>query len=175
MQRLHRTPAVVIAACASLSLAPAAVAGTPHPDDAPVVAAAYAQAVTHICSKAVLFEGRHEMGTRAGALSVARDIRASTRRRLARVGAVHAPIGSTGLARRWITLEQRLANAYADNWVRIFDVIESADTPAERAREPQAIERLVHAPDTVKRAAARLANVLHVPDCTGGERRPAAG
>src|SRR5262245_19048452 len=48
-------------------------------------AAEYSRAVTRVCTGALLFDHQHAMGTRADALAVARDIRASTHRRLARV------------------------------------------------------------------------------------------
>jgi hypothetical protein len=40
----------------------------------------WSDGVTQICANALLFEGQHEIGTRAGAIAVARDIRASTAR-----------------------------------------------------------------------------------------------
>jgi hypothetical protein len=119
----------------------------------------------------VLFEGRHAVGTRADALAVARDIRASTRRRLARIEAVGAPREERRPVARWLALERRLADVYARNWVRIFDVVDAADTAPQRAREVVVLERLVHEPDALRRAAARLERVLNVPDCTGGGQR----
>jgi len=133
--------------------------------------AAYSSAVAHVCSGALLFERRHAMGTRADALAVARDIRASTRRRLALVAAVRAPRDERRLVAKWVALERRLADVYATNWMRIFDVVDAANTPRERAHEVGQLERLVHAPDALRRAAARLERVLNVPDCTGGEQR----
>jgi hypothetical protein len=133
--------------------------------------ASYTRAVTHICSGALLFDQPHAQGTRADALAVASDIRASTAQRLARVAAVPAPGEWRALAARWIALERRLADSYADNWVRIFDVVAASTTPAERAREPARLERLVHAPDTLRLAAARIELVLRIPDCTGGDRQ----
>ena len=137
--------------------------------------AVYSRAVAHICSGALLFESRHAVGTKAGALAVARDIRASTRRRLARVEAISAPLGRERLVRRWIALERRLADMYATSWVRIFEVVDAADTPRERTREVPVLERLVHAPDVLRAAAVRLEHTLQVPDCTGGERQPVPG
>ena len=99
--------------------------------------AAYSRAVTQICSGARLFEGRHSIGTRAGALAVAHDIRASTRRRLLRVDALSVPRELEGLVERWTTLERRLANAYAESWVGIYDVIAATQTQAQRARAPR--------------------------------------
>jgi hypothetical protein len=158
-----RVPPLVIAV---LLLVPAAAAlattrgGTTQ--------ARYSRAVTGICAHALLFEGRHKIGTRAGALAVARDIRASTRRRLVRVARLRVPAGERPTVARWLPLEQRLANLYARTYVRIFDVIDAATTPAKRAREVQVLRRLIHAPDPLQHAVVRLESRLHVPDCTGG-------
>ena len=53
-------------------------------------------------------------------------------------------------------------------WVRIFDTIEAARTPAQKATLPERLQELVHAPDPLQLAAGRLELQLHVPDCTGG-------
>ena len=135
--------------------------------------AAYSSAVTQICLGALLFEGSHAIGTRTGALAVAQDIRASSRRRLRRVDALSVPRGLEGLVERWITLERRLANVYAESWVAIFDVIAATRTPAQRARAPRLLRRLVRAPDQLRLAAARIELTLRVPDCTGGTTAPA--
>lgn len=108
------------------------------------------------------------MGTRADALSVARDIRASTGRRLVRVSALSVPPELRGIDSRWISSQRRLAQSYAENWVRIYDAIDSALTPAQQAALPERLHRLVHAPDQLRLAAGRLELELHVPDCTGG-------
>jgi hypothetical protein len=52
-------------------------------------------------------------------------------------------------------------------WVRIYDAIDAARTPAQRAKLPDRLHRLEHAPDPLRLAAARLSLRLHVPDCTG--------
>jgi hypothetical protein len=134
--------------------------------------AAYSRAVTQICSGALLFEGRHAIGTRAGALAVAHDIRASTQRRLRRIDALSAPRGLEGSVERWTTLERRLANAYAESWVAIYDVVASTHTQAQRARAPRLLRRLLRAPDHLRLAAARIELTLRVPDCTGGATAP---
>ena len=54
-------------------------------------AAVYSSAVVQICAGALLFDHAHPMGTRADALAIAEDIRASTARRLARVIALSVP------------------------------------------------------------------------------------
>lgn len=134
--------------------------------------ASWSLAVTRICAHALLFDGRHEIGTRAGALAVARDIRASTQGRLARVEHLAPPAGRTALADRWLDVERRLASTYATSYVRIFEVIDAADTPRERAREPLRLGRLLHAPDALGHTAAALDAALHIPDCTGGTPMP---
>jgi hypothetical protein len=139
----------------------AAVAGSATP-------AQYSRSVTAICSHALLFEGRHRVGTRAGALAVARDIRASTRRRLSRVARLPVPSGELRLVGRWLVLERRLSDLYARTYVRIFDLIAAATTPVRRAQEPARLNRLVHAPDRMQRTAVQLESRLRVPDCTGG-------
>jgi hypothetical protein len=137
--------------------------------------AAYSRAVTQICSGALLFEGSHAIGTRAGALAVAHDIRASSRRRLRRVDALSVPRGLEGLVESWITLERRLADVYAESWVAIFDVIAATHTAAQRARAPRLLRRLLRAPDRLRLAAARIELTLHVPDCSGGTAAADAG
>jgi hypothetical protein len=124
--------------------------------------------VTHICAHALLFEKRHQMGTHAGAEAVARDIRASTGRRLVRIAALRARPPQPRLAARWLVVERRLADVYAASYVRIYDVIASTHTAPQRAREPGRLRRLLHAPDALSRVAGRLEEQLHVPDCTGG-------
>lgn len=145
---------------------------SPRTASAATSPAAYARAVTEICAGALLFEGGHAIGTRAGALAVARDIRASTRRRLRRVDALPVPRGLEALVGRWMTLERRLANVYAESWVGIYDVIAATHTPAQRAEAPRLLRRRLHAPDQLRLAAARIELALHVPDCTGGTTPP---
>lgn len=74
----------------------------------------------------------------------------------------------TGLVRRWIALERRLAAAYAKSYVRIYEVIAETRTPKQHAEEPRRLGELLHAPDELSMAAARLERQLNVPDCTGG-------
>ena len=131
-------------------------------------AADYSLAVTRICAGALLFDHKHRMGTRADALAVARDIRASTARRLARVTALSVPPELQHTSSRWISSQRRLASLYARTWVRIYDTIDAARTPAQRATLAERLEELVHAPDPLKLVAGRLELELHVPDCTGG-------
>jgi hypothetical protein len=131
-------------------------------------AAEYSFAIARICAGALLFDHAHNMGTRADALAVARDIRASTVRRLARVTALPVPPVLERLSARWIASQRQLAALYARTWVRIYDTIAAARTPAQRAALPGRLEQLVHAPDRLKLAAGRLELELHVPDCTGG-------
>jgi hypothetical protein len=108
------------------------------------------------------------MGTRADALSIADDIRASTARRLARVTALSVPPDLDLISSRWISSQRRLASLYAQLWVRIYDTIDAARTPAQQTVLATRLAGLVHAPDKLKLAAERLELQLHVPDCTGG-------
>jgi hypothetical protein len=127
----------------------------------------YSVAVTRICAGALLFDHAHDMGTRADALAVARDIRASTARRLARVVAVPVPPELRGITRRWIASQRRLAASFARAWVQIYDTIDAAKTPAQQAALADRLHELVHASDPLRLAAGRLELQLHVPDCTG--------
>ena len=159
-----RTTLVVL----GTTLAAAALLAPPGHATAAAPAAEYSQGVWRICGRALLFDHAHDMGTRADALSVARDIRASTGRRLVRVSALSVPRELRGISSRWISSQRRLAQSYAVNWVRIYDAIDSALTPAQQAALPERLHRLVHAPDRLRLAAGRLELKLHVPDCTGG-------
>jgi hypothetical protein len=145
---------------ARISPAPRTAPGNPS-------AAEYSLAVTRICARALLFDHAHHMGTRADALAVARDIRASTARRLARVAAVPVPPQLQRISRRWISTQRRLAVLYARAWVRIYDTIDTAKTPTQLAALPHRLHQLVHTPDPLRLAAGRLELQLHVPDCTG--------
>jgi hypothetical protein len=151
--------AVAVAAACATAMPSAAVAPAPS---------AWPDAVTGICAHALLFEGRHEIGTRAGAVAVARDIRASTSRRLRRIRTLPLDPPEPGLSTRWLGLERRLAGVYARSYVRIYDVIAAAKTPRERARMPRALRSLLHAPDALRAITADLEQQLQVPDCTGG-------
>jgi hypothetical protein len=72
------------------------------------------------------------------------------------------------LSSRWISLQRRLAASYARAWVRIYDTIDAARTPAQGATLAEHLHELVHAPDALRLAAGRLELQLHVPDRTGG-------
>jgi hypothetical protein len=108
------------------------------------------------------------MGTRADALAVARDISASTARRLARVAAVAVPPELRRISSRWASSQRRLAAAYARAWVRIYETIDAARTPGRRATLAARLHQFAHAPDPLRLAAGRLELELRVPDCTGG-------
>ena len=151
--------AVSAAAVAALSTPAPAVAPYPSP---------WSQQVTGICAHALLFEGRHQVGTRAGAVAVARDIRASTARRLGRIRALSIRPPQQRLSRRWLRLERRLAAVYASSYLRIYDAIAAANTPSERARLPRVLGRLLHRPDTIRETTTNLEQRLRVTDCTGG-------
>lgn len=124
--------------------------------------------VTNICTGALLFEGRHAIGTAEGAVSVARDIRASTLRRLARIEALPQRPERPLLASRWLATERRLSVLYASSYLDIWRAIAHADTPVERAQLARRLGVLVHRPDALSARARRQAAQLHVPDCTGG-------
>jgi hypothetical protein len=163
----------VTAALISVPGSAAATSGRAAPAGSPGAtgsspAVAYSVAVTQICAGALLFDNSHQMGTRSDALSIADDIRASTARRLDHVTAVSVPPELHELNTRWIDSQRRLAALYATTWVRIYDTIDATHTPALRATLPKRLEKLVHAPDTLKSTARQLELDLHVPDCTGG-------
>jgi len=129
--------------------------------------ARYSRAVTRICAGALLFEHPHHTGTRADALEVASDIRASTARRLALVVAVPVPRQLRALNRRWISSQRRLASVLAQTWVQIYDAVEAAQTPEQRAALPGRVRELMEASYPLRLVAGRLELKLHVPDCTG--------
>jgi hypothetical protein len=160
---MHKFAVIVATAFAATALA-----ATPARAASANSAAEYSLAVTHICAGALLFDGAHEMGTRADALVIAGDIRASTARRLAGVTALSAPPELQYTSSLWISSQRRLAAMYAQLWVRIYDTIDAASTPAQEAALAPRLKRLVHLPDSLRRAAGRFELALHVPDCTGG-------
>jgi enoyl-CoA hydratase/carnithine racemase len=131
-------------------------------------ATGYSSAVTRICSGAVLFAGRHRIGTRVGAVAVSRDIRATGAQRLRRVDAVPKPDKTAAVAARWIATERRLVATYARAYLQVWYAIERANTPAQRAKLPSVLDALVHTPDALEATAKQLEQRLHVPDCTGG-------
>ena len=133
--------------------------------------AGYSSAVTRICSGALLFNGRHEIGNRAGAIAVSRDIRATGNRRLRRVDAVPKPKLTTTTIVRWLGLERALVEMYSANYLRIWTEIERADTPRERAALPARLRKLIREPVALERKAHGLESALRVPDCTGGGPR----
>ena len=151
-----------------MAVAAVALVAPPGHASSATSATTYSRGVWRICAGALLFDHPHDMGTRADALSVARDIRASTAQRLVRISALSAPLELRRISSLWISSQRRLAASYARNWVRIYDAIEAAVTPAQNAALPSRLHRLVHAPDRLRLAAGRLELTLHVPDCTGG-------
>ena len=159
-----RTFSVVV----GMALAAAALVAPPGHAVSADSATEYSLGVWRICAGALLFDHAHEMGTRADALAVARDIRASTAGRLARVTALVVPSELQPISSRWISSQRRLAASYARTWVRIHDTIDAARTRAQRATLAQRLVRLLHAPDRLRLAAGQLELELHVPDCTGG-------
>jgi hypothetical protein len=131
-------------------------------------ATTFSNRVSHICTGAVMFAGSHEIGTRGGAVAVSRDIRQTGAGRLRRVAAVPEPNSQAHVIRRWLDVERRLVAAYARDYLLIWDAIEGANSPAERARLPARLHALLHDPDALKRKAGVYELRLGVPDCTGG-------
>ena len=145
------------------------LAGSALASSTPPTPAEYSLAVTQICTGALLFDGRHQIGTRAGAIAVSRDIAATGGGRLRRVDAVPKPAASGALAGQWIAIERRLVAMYASTYLRIWDEIETGyGSPREHARLADVLHALVHKPDALQHQAAALEQRLSVPDCTGG-------
>ena len=164
----------LLAAALALVAAPSALGANPprgshgQETDTPaaMTAAAYSRAVGHICAHASLFTHDHSIGTRADALAVAGDIRASTQRRLVWVASLPVLPKQQGAVVRWLALERRLADAFALNYVRIYDLL-AQRTSQEDVGAAQRLASLMRAPDRLRRAAVRLEQHLRVPDCTG--------
>src|SRR6187200_3041901 len=97
------------------ALAAVALVAPPGHASSATAATTYSRGVWRICTGALLFDQAHDTGTRADALSVARDIRASTARRLVRVGALSVPPELRRVSSRWISSQRRLAASYARN------------------------------------------------------------
>jgi hypothetical protein len=154
------------------ALLAALLAGTGAPTlraDQPLTPATYSLHVTEICAGARMFNGVHSIGTRAGAIAVARDIRATGGERLRRVDGIPKPPKTRRLVERWLAFEYRLVEMYASNYLRIWYAIERAYSSGERAKLPALLDALIHEPDTLQRRAARLEQRLNVPDCSGGQ------
>jgi hypothetical protein len=152
----------------ALLAAAAATAGAAHAAQLSQTPAGYSRAVTHICAGALLFDGRHQIGTRAGAIAVSNDIRATGTRRLRRVDAIPRPASIATIAAQWIAVERRLVETYAATYLQIWDEIEHANSAAQRAALPHALHALIARPDNLQQRAAKLELRLDVPDCTGG-------
>ena len=165
--KLATRSALSVAAVWLVTVAPAA--GSAAPAVAAPTPAAYSRDVSGVCSHALLVEGRHSIGTRPGALAVARDIRASTARRLARVTALPAPAAEAVTVARWIGVERRLADMYARTYLRIYDAISTQGTKAQHDRAVRSVRGLLDAPQALREDAGRLELQLRVPDCTGGQ------
>jgi len=155
--------ALVIACLISVTQIAAAASDRPDGD-------AWRVGVTRVCTSALLFEGRHSIGTEQGAIAVARDIRASTARRLARIDALRAHPERPFLASRWSRVEYRLSELFASSYLGIWHAIAHANSPAERARLPRILAQILHRPDPARARAQLLETQLRVPDCTGGEK-----
>ena len=147
-----------------ISVTKNAAAGNERPDGH-----AWRVGVARVCAGALLFEGRHAIGNEQGAVAVARDIRASTARRLTRIEGLRAHPERPLLASQWSRVEHRLSELYASSYLGIWHAIDRAISPAERARLPRILGKLLHRPDVASARARLLEGQLRVPDCTGGE------
>lgn len=156
----------------TLLAALAVLAGEAEAAKAPQTPARYSRTVVHVCAGALLFDGRHQIGTRAGAIAVSQDIRATGTKRLRRVDTVSKPASTARLAAGWIAVERRLVETYASTYLQIWFAIEAANSPAQRAALPRVLHALIHRPDRLQYRAARLEKRLRVPDCTGGQPNP---
>ncbi len=130
---------------------------------------AWQAGVARVCAGARLFEGRHSIGTEQGAIAVARDIRASTARRLARIEALDAVPERPLLAQRWLHSQRRLSRLFARSYLEIWHAVAAANSPTARAKLPRILERMLHRPDGERAYARHLEAQLDVPDCTGGD------
>lgn len=131
-------------------------------------AVAYSLQVRAICSGARMFDGTHEIGTRAGAIAVARDIRMTGGRRLTRVAALPRPQSTRARVAAWLSLERRLVALYAATYVRIWNAIDSAHTVQQRRGLARALRALIDKPRPLEARAAALELELGFGDCTGG-------
>jgi hypothetical protein len=161
--------AALVIASAIFATGSAAAASDRHARDAWTVG------VARVCTGALLFEGRHSIGTARGAVAVARDIRASTARRLARIEELRAHPDRPLLASRWTRAEHRLSELYARNYLGIWRAIANANSRAERARLPRILTQMLNRPDRASARARLLEEQLGVPDCTGGDPAGAGG
>lgn len=165
-----------VAVALALATAPVAFAADPpkgsHGQEtnapAPTTRAAYSRAVAQVCAHALLFEQPHAIGTRAGALAVAADIRASTRRRLVVVATLPSPPAQRVALVRWLALERRIADAYALSYVRIYDLIAAPRAAQQDRQAARRLAGLMRPSGRLRAAAAGLERQLRVPDCTGG-------
>jgi hypothetical protein len=153
----------------ALLAAAAATVGAAQAAQSSQTPAGYSRAVTRICTGALLFDGRHQIGTRAGAVAVSKDIRATGARRLGRVDAVPKPASTARLTADWIAVERRLVETYAATYLQIWDEIEHANSATQRAALPRALRALIARPDNLQHQAAKFEQRLGVPDCTGGQ------
>jgi hypothetical protein len=165
---MGKTFAAALVIASLISVTNNAAAGSDRPDGHP-----WRVGVTKICTGALLFERRHSIGTEQGAVAVARDIRASTAHRLARIEALRAHPERPLPASQWLRIEHRLSELYASSYLGIWRAIAHANSPAERARLPRILGQLLHRPDVAQAQARLLEDQLGVPDCTGGEKTDA--
>jgi hypothetical protein len=149
-------------------VASAALACSAGPGAAADSRSSYSTAVARICAGSRLFAGRHEIGTRAGAIAVSKDIRRTGLNRLRRVDHIAKPRAAAMLDARWISQERQLVELYANTYLRIWYVIERYETPRLRATLPARLRALIDLPRPLEKKVRRLEERLNVPDCTGG-------
>jgi hypothetical protein len=155
------------AAVAAIALAESSAPPRAAAFDRSPTAAQYAHAVTRICAGARLFDGTHAIGTRDGAVAVSNDIALTGGTRLHRVDALPRPSQAAAIV-RWLSVEHQLVRMYATNYLRIWNAIEHARSPGQRAQLANVLLRLIHQPDGLAHQAVILEHALGVPDCTGG-------
>jgi hypothetical protein len=159
----------------ALLLSVAALAGSTGSGGVSQASIRYSHAVAETCAGALLFEGSHQIGTRAGAVAVSRDIRRTGTERLRRVDAIPRPAATARSLERWLGLERRLVGLYSTNYLRIWNAIERADTRREQAELPRVLQPLIDEPYPLQRRVTVLELALRLPDCTGGFQPNALG
>ena len=159
----------------ALLLSVAALAGSTGSGGVSQASIRYSHAVAETCAGALLFEGSHQIGTRAGAVAVSRDIRRTGTERLRRVDAIPRPVAAARPLVRWLRLERRLVDIYSTNYLRIWNAIQRADTRREQAELPRILRPLIEEPYPLQQRLAVLELALRLPDCTGGFQPNALG
>jgi len=98
---------------------------------------------------ALLFRSRHSIGNEHGAVAVARDIRASTARRLTRIEALQAHPDTTA-GESWLRVEHRLSELYARSYLGIWHAIAHANSLRNGAA-PRILGQMLRRPTSRRR------------------------